>query len=224
MRVPFPFLLMDQSAKFQAVGRSKESAESINGATTIIPSLSERWRSSVTLLIKSRGARQQYEAFQACMEGRIGTALVPVHAQNRVLDQDGHPVSRCTVGTLSDAQTWEHFGFSVARVSLAVVLEEAALRATRLRISYGNSTGLRPGQKFTIGERLYEAQLIWNDGISEIVQFHPPLRVAAAVGIALVLDNPFCVMQFQSEEEGQVDYDQLAPGMQSITLNFVEVM
>jgi len=222
MRVDFPYLLMDQSAKFRPAGRSKDSPQSVNGATTTVPSLAEHWTCSVTLLIKSRGARQQYEAFEACMEGRVGTTLVPVHAQNRAGDQDGHAVSRCTVAGLADAQTWEHFGFVSAPVATATVLEAAAVRATRLRLAFVNSTGLRPGQKFSIGERLYQAQLVWHDGVSEIVQFHPPLRVAVAAGAEVVLDNPVCVMQLASEEDGE--YDQLAPGMQSITLNFVEVV
>ena len=222
MRVQFPFLLMDQSAKFRAIGRSKDAQTSISGATTVVPSLSERWSCSVTLLIKGLRARAQYEAFEACMEGQLGTTLVPVHAQNRAVDQDGHRVTRCTTADFGDAETWEHYGFVAAPVATALVLEAAAVRATQLRVAFVNSTGLRPGQFFSIGERLHQVQYAWDDAGVQVIQFHPPLRAAIEIGAVLVLDNPVCVMQLQSEAEG--DYDQLSAGMQSITLNFVEVI
>lgn len=230
MRVSFPVGLKMTADRPQLVGLSREPQQSISGAFTVVPTLSAYWTLSATFLVTNEATALAMQGFIACMEGMLGTTLVPMYQRWPARDRDGMKAPARLRAVLGDdsqvygagSETFEGFGFDNAPVVTAVLAEAAALRATRIKVASIDSTGLRPGQFFTIGERLYRVQLTWVDGGETVMQFQPPLRAAADVGAALVLDAPVCRMRFASEDEGVIAYD-LSP-LSTVALKFIEAI
>lgn len=223
MRATFPFHLLWQDVVPRFVGASLEPQRAISGAQTVIPTMSGRWEADCSFVIQGEAAQLAWQAFLAQMEGRIGTTLVPIRTRFRPRDRNGRSVAACTTAGFDGAQTWEHFGFESAPVATMALAADAPLRATTIKVTGGNTTGLRPGQYFSIGERLYRVQHHWQDadGTSNLM-IQPPLRAAASAGAALVLDAPVCLMQMVSEDEGS--FDHLLARMPRVTCRFVEAV
>lgn len=222
MRATFPFHLLSQTFTPRFVGASLEPQRSISGAETIVPAMGGRWEVDCSFVIRGEAAQLEWQAFLAQMEGRIGTTLVPIRTRFRPKDRDGHAAPSCQIAGLADAQTWEHFGFENAPTATMALAEPASLRATTIRVTGGNTTGIRPGQYFSLGERLYRVQHHWQtqDGVSNLM-IQPPLRQALTTA-TLILDRPVCLMRFASEDEGP--FDQLLDRMPRVTCRFVEVV
>ena len=222
MRATFPHQLLHQEVVPRFVGTSLEPQRSISGAETVVPSMGGHWEVDCTFVIRGEAAQLAWQAFLAQMEGRIGTTLVPIRTRFRPRDRDGHGVPGCGVAGLADAQTWEHFGFRNAPVATTTLAASAPLRATTIKVTGGNTTGLRPGQYFSIGERLYRVQHHWQDadGTSNLM-IQPPLRQAFTAA-ALILDRPVCPMRFATEDEGS--FDHLLDPMPRVTCRFVEAV
>lgn len=223
MRATFPFRLLNQDLTPRFVGASLEPQRAISGAETVIPTMSARWEVTASFVIRGEAAQLQWQAFLAQMEGRIGTTMVPIRTRFRPKDRNGKPAPACQTAGLGDAQTWEHFGFRNEPIATTTLAVSAPLRATTLKVTGGNTTGLRPGQFFSIGERLYRVQHHWQDadGTSNVM-VQPPLRAAAPAGSALILDAPVCPMRMVSEDEGQ--FDQLLDRMPRVNCTFVEAV
>lgn len=223
MRATFPFHLLWQDVVPRFVGASLEPQRAISGAQTVIPAMGGRWEADCSFVIRGEAAQLQWQAFLAQMEGRIGTTLVPIRTRFRPRDRNGRGTPACTTAGFADAQTWEHFGFRNDPVATTTLAASAPLRATTINVTGGNTTGLRPGQFFTLGERLYRVQHHWQDatGTSNLM-IQPPLRASAPAGAALILDAPVCLMQMVSEEEGS--FDHLLARMPRVTCRFVEAV
>jgi hypothetical protein len=221
MREAFPFQCLQRMAQPNLVGQSLDSGRSVSGASSVNPTMRGYWTVQATMLIAGADALLQFQAFLAGMEGRIGTTLVPVESWVRALDRDGHLTTQRFVASMVEGATFEHWGFEAEPVVQAVVAEAAALRATRLRFALGDTTGLRPGQYFSIGERMYWAQRVWQDAGGHVVQFQPPLREAVPTGAAMVLDRVQCRMRLADE---RVAFDPRQPLVQTVAVNFEEAV
>lgn len=223
MQVTFPHRAMWQSVTFNLTGQSLEPQQSISGAETVVPVPRGRWTATMSFAIKGEAQVLQWQAFLAQMEGRVGTTLVPVRSRFRPLDRDGHNLAFCATANLADAQTWEHFGFQNTDIAYINVASAASLRATQLDVTLRNSTGLRPGQFFSIGEKLYRVQAHWQPSVGvHRIMFQPPLRTAVFVGQRIDLGRPVCRMRFASEDEGLFDHS--LDVLPVVSVNFVEVM
>ena len=224
MQATFPHLALWQEVQFSLTGQSLEGRQSISGAETVIPTLRGRWSASASFVLKGEGAMLQWQAFLAQMEGRIGTTLVPARSRWRPKDRDGHALAFCQIGDLADAQTHEHFGFANTPISYMTVAAAAPLRATEIDVRNVNTTGLRPGQFFSIGERLHRVQTHWQPGAegTSRLMFQPPLRAAVAAGARVELGRPVCKMRFATDDEGP--FDQSMPVLPRVQVNFVEAI
>ena len=220
MQATFPYLALHQTAQFYLTGQSLEPQESISGVETIVPTMRARWNASVTFALKDEAATLQWQAFLAQMQGRIGTTLVPCRSRWRPRDRDGHGMTFCDTATLADAQTWEHFGFANTDVTRIAVAAAAPLRATQMDLTLYDTTGLRPGQYFSVGERLHRVQQHWQVGGVHRIMFQPPLRAAVGAGARIEIERPVCKMRMVSETEGL--FDQSLDVFPTVTLNFVE--
>lgn len=222
MQATFPYLALWQEVTPYLVGQSLDTQESISGAETITPTMRGRWTASVNFSLHREAATLQWQAFLAQMQGRVGTTLVPMRYRYRPRDRDGHSLSFCDTGNIADAQTWEHFGFENARITRVSVTSAAALRATEIGITLHDTTGLRPGQYFSIGERLHRVQSHWMQGAQHRIRFEPPLREAVAAGAHVEIERPVCKMRMVSETEGL--FDQSLAVLPTLTCNFVEAL
>lgn len=220
MRAAFPYQLLSQDVVPRFLGASLEAQQSISGAETVVPTLGGRWEVTCSFVIRGEGAQLAWQAFLAQMEGRFGTTLVPVITRFRPRTRDGRMATCATVAGLADAQTHEHFGIASAPL-YAFTVDAAPLRATDLRITPTvHFLPIRPGQFFSIGERLYRVQLHWEDAAGHMIRVQPPLREAVSAGAGAVVNRPVCLMRMVSEMEGELDH--LLDRLPRVTCTFVE--
>lgn len=228
MEATFPRLAMAQAGTFFLSGMSIAPAESISGVSTIVPTLKARWNASLSFVLRNdEEATLQWLAFLTQMRGMLGTTLVPCRSRFRPLDRDGHTACFENAGGFSDAQTMEQWGFVNSPRTMISVTTAGALRDTQLEVSLPNSTGIRPGHYFSVGERLHRVSSVWHSrdvGSSPRygVAFYPPLRANVNVGARLEVDRPVCKMRFASETEGL--FEQILARVPSVDLKFVEAL
>ena len=223
MQATFPHLAMRQASQIHLVGQSLDTGESISGVQTIVPTMRQRWMATVGFALRGEAATLQWQAFLAQMQGRIGTTLVPVHSRYRPKDRNGRPLSFRSVSGLRDAQTWEHFGLENSEITRMKTASAAALRATQIDVDLLDTTGLRPGHCFSIGERLYRVQQHWEPGGAvHRIRFEPPLREAVAAGVHVEIDRPVCKMRMVTEAEGL--FDQTLDPLPQVQVTFTEAL
>lgn len=222
MRALFPHAARLRQSHPRLVGMSLETAQGLSGAETVVPTLRGRWEIDCTFVVRGEAAILGWQAFVAQMEGRVGTTLVPVISQWRPRDRDGHRVPPPRARGFADAQIFEHFGFDVDPAVTMEVLAPAALRATEILVAPQNTSGLRPGQLFTIGERLYRTRYTWETDAGTRVSFQPPLRAAVAMGALVVLDRTQCLMRFRDEDAAEIPY--LNYAVREVTVTFREAI
>lgn len=223
MQVTFPHRLLRQASQFWIEGMSQDPQQSISGAETVTPTMRGRWMASCQFVLHGEASELAWQSFLAQMEGRVGTTLVPAHYRWRPRDRDGHATAFCDVADLADAQTWEHFGFANTDIDRVTVAASAPLRATQIDVTLGDTTGLRPGQLFSIGERLHRVQAHWQpSGSVHRLMIQPPLRQAVSAGTRVEIEKPACRMRMTTEAEGL--FDQSLAVLPSVTVNFQEAI
>lgn len=222
MQVTFPHRLLRQASQFWIEGQSLDPQQSISGAETVTPTMRGRWLASCQFVLHGEAATLEWHAFLAQMEGRIGTTLVPAHYRWRPRDRDGHATAFCDVANIAGAQTWEHFGFENTDIRRVTVAASAPLRATQIDVTLGDTTGLRPGQLLSVGERLHQVQAHWQTGGVHRLMIRPPLRQAVAAGARVEIEKPVCRMRMTTETDGL--FDQSLAVLPSVTVNFQEAV
>lgn len=218
----FPHLAGLRSARFWPEGMALPPEQGITGADTIIPTMRGRWMAQCVFIMHSEAQVLQWQAFLAQMQGFLGTTEVPCFSWFRPRDSRGRmpPFSRS--GGIAGAQTFEHFGLDAAPPVRIVAAEATPLRASRMQLRLRDTTGIRPGQYFSVGDRLHQVRTHSGAGDDlRTITFHPPLREAVAAGAAVEVDRPVCRMRFVTETEGLFDqhYANIAP---EVTVSFVE--
>lgn len=203
--VAFPFESKFTVSDPHLAGQRRGGQFSISGAETVVPSFRSHWELTVNFVIHGERAKLQWDAFVAQMEGGIGTTLVPVYQRYRPRDLRNNLIGGTrNTARLEGAQTFEHFGFANEPVVYARTTDAAGLRASRINVEFVNTTGLRPGHKFSFGERLYMVQRSWEaqPGVTTL-EIKPTLRAAVPAGEPLTIDFPVCKMRFGSGDEGR---------------------
>ena len=221
MRATWPYTARWTSAQPRMVGEVQAPQLSISGVETIVRGLGARWEVTGSFVIHGEEQELAWQAFIAQMEGGAGTTLVPIWSRYRPRDNRGREAPWDRMAGVADAQAWEHFGFETGPVGLMQLAAPAPLRATTIRVSAVNSTGIRPGQYFSLGERLHRVQQHWQDaGGTSNLMIQPPLRQAFTAA-ALILDRPVCLMRL-AEPAGDMEYT--PEGVGRVTCRFVEAV
>jgi len=214
MEAAFPFMAGFRSGRPYLTGQTVDTPRSISGIKSTVPSLSARWMLDGQFVFHGEAATLQWEAFIGQMKGRTATTLVPVYQRYLPKDRDGKPLSSQNMARLAGAQTWEAFGFENRQITRIETGSAAALRATTLDLTLFDTTGLRPGHLFSIGDRLHQVLThIQPTLATHRITFHPPLREAVAAGTHVEIETPVCRMRFVEDDEGRYDgaFDEIAP-------------
>lgn len=217
MQATFPYLAGWRNSSFRLEGQSLDIPRSITGAETVRATMRGRWVMSGEVVVHGEAAYLQWQAFLSQMQGRLGTTLVPVATRFRPKDGEGRMLPFDATAGIAGAQTWEHFGFENSQVNRITTAASAALRATELSLNINDTTGIRPGQFFSIGQRLHRVQHHWEPSSgAHRVMIEPPLREAITSGRQLELARPVCRMRFASDMDGTFaqDYADFAPKIQ----------
>lgn len=214
MEAAFPFMAGFRSGRPYLTGQTIETPRSISGVRSTVPSLSARWTLNGQFVFHGEAATLQWDAFIGQMKGRTATTLVPIYQRYLPRDRDGKTLSSQNVARLAGAQTWEGFGFENEQITRIKTASAASLRATTLDLTLLDTTGLRPGHFFSIGERLHKVLTHSQPTpATHRITFYPPLREAAASGTHVEIETPVCKMRFVDDDEGQYEgaFDEFAP-------------
>lgn len=221
MRATWPHTAHWTAATPRVVGEARSPQQSISGAETVTPAMGARWEVTGSFVIHGEAQELAWQAFIAQMEGGLGTTLVPIWSRFRPRTETGRRVDWDNVAGLAGGETFEHFGFANTPIIGARLASAAPLRATQIAVDLDDSTGIRPGQFFSIGERLHQVQHHWQSGGRHHLRIRTPLRAAAAAGAALDVFRPVCLMRLAAAE-GDIEYTtDLAS---RVTCRFVEVV
>ena len=214
MEAAFPFMAGFRSGLPYLAGQTIDTPRSISGVQGVVPSMSARWIMECQFVFHGEAATLQWDAFIGQMGGRQATTLVPVHQRYMPKERNGRPLASKNVARLAGAQTWEGFGFENTRVTRIRTAAAAPLRATVLDLELLDTTGLRPGHFFSIGDRLHKVLTHVQPTLdTHRITFQPPLRKAVAAGAHVEIETPVCRMRFVSDDEGRYEgaFDELAP-------------
>jgi hypothetical protein len=157
-----------------------------------------------------------WRSFVGGMGGRAGTVLVPTWNVFRARDANGRRLDEKSAarwggdidqeGVAFDLSGWGQDDTPV----FATLAEPAALNATQIAVTYAPGIdGVRPGQYFGIGLRLYMVTQTWQEEEGEPTQirFTPWLREDVAAGGTVIIDRPVCLMRFAQDQTGELELD-----------------
>ena len=228
MRVNWPPMLRPHDVMWRLETQSRSGGVSLTGSEQIVSSGAGRWRCRIDLRTygTSHDGREEavlaLRAFVAQMEGRVGEILLPAFDGYRPRDAAGNMLSDVEQVPLGHLFLFDHLGFGQQELTHATLAAPAALRATEIAVTVLDGQGPRPGHYFSLGERLYIAQLVWRaapDSETHI-RFSPPLRTAATTGERVILDKPRCLMRLASDDTGELVLQMRKWG--ETTIEFVE--
>jgi hypothetical protein len=222
MPVTFPYNAKFQSVRFQLVGRSAAGGVGLSGATTRVASSAAHWIAEAKFLIDGHEGFLAWEGFISAMQGVLGETNVPAWSRILPFDQNGRALSRTGAVGVGGTSLADNTGLAQSPLTHATLKNAAALRDTIIQVEYLNTTGIRPGHKIGIGDRVYDVVYSYGDtGGETTLQIMPPLRAACSVGARIVLDIPVCRMRFETDGEGVLPFTIATRDL--VAVNFREV-
>lgn len=225
----WPIHLWPSRSTFMLENQSRTGGVSILGNEQITIAPSARWTARLSLPAVTERTILAWRAFIASMGGRAGTALVPTWDAFSAHDAngrrfDGKSAARWGGDIDQEGVAFDFSGFGQDDTPVyATLAEAAALNATQIAVNYAPGIdGVRPGQYFSIGKRLYLVTQAWqvDDDAPTQVKFSPWLREDVTAGAAVNIDRPVCLMRFAQDQTGELELDMGRWG--SGQLEFVE--
>lgn len=215
--ISWPVAVLPRSSLWMPESQSRSGGQSILGQEKIVASTAGRWRARIGAPVVTENAVLSWRAFVASMNGRVGTVLMPRFEHYGPKDMNGKRLDYQEAafwqngqfdddGLAFDLSGWGQ-DYSEANGTLAA---NAALGATQISVTWPEGVqGIRPGQYFGIGQRLYIAKQVWEveEGDPSQVTFWPPLRAAASTGTVVIIDKPVCLMRFAQDATGELELD-----------------
>lgn len=211
--------IFPRSAMFHLEHQTRSGGASISGAEQIVASPAARWRARLSMPVVTENAVLSWRAFVASMHGRAGTVLVPRFEHYGPKDANGKrfdPMMSAPWGGVEgqfdgDGLTFDLSGFAQDDSTVyATIAESAAINASEIVVEYADGIdGIRPGQYFGIGNRLYLAHSVWQEDVGEPthIRFSPWLREAVSEGDTVIIDKPVCLMRFAQDVTGELELD-----------------
>jgi hypothetical protein len=220
--VTWPALLIPTNVEFSPENSTRSGGVSAMGNEQITINPAARWRATMDISIRGEEKVLSWRRLRA--HGRATTFLVPVFDRYRQRNQNGRKFALLgTASTGGDALNFDLSGWGQDdTVVYATLAEPAAINATQIAVNYAPGIdGLRPGHRFSIGNRMHEVTDTWqvDDGPTQI-RFAPWLREAASAGAEINIERPVCLMRLANDNSGDAVLTNRRSGL--ITLEFTE--
>lgn len=211
----WPAVMFPRSGGFYLENQTRSGGVTVLGNEQIVTSPSARWKASFSGPVVNETSVLTWRAFVGGMGGRAGTVLVPRWGIYGPTDQNGRRLNRhgsATLGGTPRRQAlFDLSGFGQDDEPVfATLAAAAAVNATQISVNYAEGIdGVRPGQYFGIGQRLYLVTQTWQEDEGEPTQirFTPWLREGAAAGATVIIDRPVCLMRFAQDQTGELELD-----------------
>ncbi len=219
----WPALLIPTNVEFSLENMTRTGGVSILGNEQVVQAPSARWRASLDISIRGEEKVLAWRRLRA--HGRLSTFLVPVMDRYRQRNENGRKFGLLYTASIGcDELIFDLSGLGQDDTPVfATLAESAAINATQISVNYAQGIdGLRPGQYFSIGNRLYMVDETWqvNEGDPTQIRFTPWLREDVAAGTTVNIDRPACLMRLESDNSGETTLRYRRSG--SFSLNFVE--
>lgn len=162
--------IFPRAGLFYLENQSSSGGVSILGNEQVVVAPSSRWRARFSMPVVTETSVLAWRAFVAAMGGRAGTVLVPKWEAYGPRDANGRRFEELATALYGDGETnFDLSGFGQDDTPVyATLAEPAALNATQITVNYAPGIdGVRPGQYFTIGHRLYMVTQTWQTGGGE---------------------------------------------------------
>ncbi|PRA54070.1 hypothetical protein CQ062_13460 [Ochrobactrum sp. MYb68] len=195
----------------------------INGFSQVVASDAGIWKATFDqVVIRNAQQVKAWRAIRAHTEGRLRPILICLCEGRRRPLPPGVGPSNPALPHSDEAFFADDSGYITGLIGIKTSAS-AALRATTLVLSKQSSADLEPGQRFSIGERLYEIRkVVSQSNSSATVNIWPPLREAIHSGSDVEFDRP--VLRVRLETDAEMDLMLELNRFGSPTVNFVEDM
>ncbi len=212
----FPHLVFPRSGAFYLENQSRSGGVSILGNEQVTVAPSARWGARFSMPVVTETSVLAWRAFVAGMYGRAGTVLVPKWEAYGPRDVNGRRFEELATAQWGDQLFDDNGSFDLSGWGqddtpvYATLAEDAELNATQIAVNYAPGIdGVRPGQYFGIGQRLYMVTQTWQEEEGEPTQirFTPWLREDVAAATAVIIDRPVCLMRFAQDQTGELELD-----------------
>lgn len=213
----WPATVFPRSGLFYPENQTGSGGVSILGNEQIRVAPSTRWRARFSGPVATEASVLAWRAFVAGMGGRAGTVLVPKWEAFGPRDVNGRRLSEVGTalygddGLFNDGVNFDLSGWGQDDSTVyATLAAPAALNATQISVNYAEGIdGVRPGQYFGIGQRLYMVTQTWqvDEGEPTNIRFTPWLREDMAAGATVIIDRPVCLMRFAQDQTGELELD-----------------
>lgn len=213
----WPGTVFPRSGSFYLENQSRSGGVSILGNEQVIGAPSARWRARFSAPVATEATVLAWRAFVAAMSGRAGTVLAPKWEAYGPRDGNGRRFEEQATALygddalINDGTNFDLSGFGQDDTPVyATVAANAQINATQIAVNYAEGIdGVRPGQYFSIGQRLYMVTQTWqiDDDAPIQIRFSPWLREAVTIGTPVIIDRPVCLMRFAQDQTGELELD-----------------
>lgn len=214
-------VLWPSGVSLDLASRSLAAPASVSGASQVVASDAGIWKLTFRdLSIATDTQLACFRGIAGLLEGRLNPIVVPLFPHERrlqpVLDAGFIAEVPHEDDTLFDDGTG--YVGSTTSMHFAADVGVRAVSAT-VMIDYGGT--LQPGQRFSVGERLYRLHtVVYSSDSKASVTFRPPLREAVKSGTYLEFDEPKIRVRLATDGEMDLPLDHNVTGV--ISINFIE--
>lgn len=228
----WPAVLKPINGSFAPFVRSLSGGQSLSGFEQVQPQLHDRWGAEFMFAVRNSEQLLAMRSMLTALRGRAGTISVPSffdRARERAPWPDNAYDAPLTPNYLRrkrlDESSFADTQNLYDGLIIAQLVAPAAINATTVSVFIVRGGTPRPGQRFSIGSRLYEiTAATLASGTTYTLAIWPWLRAAAGTLESVNFSSPVCEMRLASDGEGVDALRSLTLGrFADVTLQFDEV-
>ena len=199
-------VLKPQKLSVDIAPRSLRTASASSGFTQVVSNSAGIWRAEFSEIpVYSPSMILLWRAISNQAEGMLNPIVIPAFEDwTRIpvpLEFSKNPYFDNSV-SYDDGMSFDDESFYENGFIKVQVISGATVGQTQLSVYQTEGRGLEPGQRFSIGTKLYEIKAISSqDGPNYMLKIMPPLREAVNSDVELNFDYPVCEVRLASDNE-----------------------